>query len=373
MADKMSPEEATRMIGQQLTRTKSGLLAEKRLTGQPILDVFGVKKAYPLENQTNYYNTLKGSLGEQATGELLPSELAKTPEGQPFVNRDAYDQVMQASAKVKDSRMLSPEESALTIAYWKQAAPSLVPLAETIVQKHGGIPEWLGKQGPSYRTKRSEYSSVQGFTEDSKPVEYDQTERKWFVGGKETPADQIGRLISKTRPQMTDGQVTDVTNLLNAQGQLQQVQNLFDPEATGPVQDKLLAFQEYTGIKMPDLQGLSALSDDKVKLRTVLGSAINDYIKAITGAQMSEPEARRIMKALPKPGSADEAFLPALQEVMKITKMKLDTRLDVLETQDTVGVKKLRELATQRAMESTPSSRVKKQAGVSKVSSKFGF
>lgn len=328
--------------GPQLTAGSVGLQA-KVPSSNPLLKLFGVKETIPVGGP-NYFESLNSTLGPEVTAKLLPEGVARTPDGKPFVGKETADQLLQMSKSGDTGRMLSPEESKLTVAYWKEAAPSLVPMAEAIISKKGGLPEWLGKAGPSYRLKRSEYGSVQGFTEEGAPVEYDQTEKKWFVGGKETPAANIGRLLSKTRPQMSNEQINEVTNLLNAQTQLKEVRNLFDPTATGPIQDKLLGFQEFTGIKLPDLQGMSVLTDDKVRLRTILGSSINDYIKAITGAQMGEPEARRIMRVMPKAGSADEAFLPALQEIIKITEQKLNNRLDVLETQDTVGVKKLREL-----------------------------
>lgn len=350
--DKMNPEEAIKRIGQILLRNKSGQLFKEVPSEQPLLRLFGVKSSAPIESP-NYFETLRGSLGEQEATRLLPGEIPMTPEGVPFVSKEAYDQVMQASKGRESNRLLSPEESALTIGYWKEAAPALVPLAEAVVKSQGGLPEWLGKQGPSYRLKRSEFGNTIGFSDDGLPVEYEHTSRKFYVGGKETPANQVGRLLSKTKPQLTGEQINEVTNLLNSQAQLQEVKGLFDPAAVGPIQDRLLNFQQLTGIQLPDLQGLSAMTDDKMRFRTVLGSAVNDYIKAITGAQMSEPEARRIMRALPKAGSADEAFIPVLEEIMKITEQKLNNRLDVLETQDTVGISKLRELS-KRQKENAP-------------------
>lgn len=348
---KDNPEGAMEAITQILMKKASGPqlssgsvgLEAKVPSSNPLRKLFGMKDSIPVSGP-NYFESLNATLGPDVTAKLLPEGVARTPDGKPFVGKGTAEQLLQMSKSGDTGRLLSPEESKLTIAYWKEAAPSLVPMAEAILAKKGGLPEWLGKAGPSYRLKRSEYGSVQGFTEEGEPVEYDQTDKKWYVGGKETPAKNIGRLLSKTRPQLSNEQVNEVTNLLNAQTQLREVKNLFDPDAVGPIQDKLLGFQQFTGIKLPDLQGMSVLSDDKVRLRTILGSSINDYIKAVTGAQMSEPEARRIMRVMPQAGSADEAFLPTLNEIIKITDQKLDNRLNVLETQDTVGIKKLREL-----------------------------
>jgi hypothetical protein len=348
---------ASKATGLQLNTGKTpGSLTARMPVDQPLAALFGMKKNVPVSSP-NFMDTLGNTLGQETTAKLLPHNLPRTPEGQPFVSKDVFDQVMQASAKEDGKRLLSPEESKLTIGYWKEAAPSLVPLAESIMATQGGLPEWLGKQGPSYRLKRSEYGTVQGFTEEGEPVEQDPTTRKWFVGGKETPAENVGRLLSKTRPQMTEGQMNEVTNLLNSKSQINEIKRLFDPSAVGPVQDKLLSFQELTGIKLPDLHGISVMTDDKMKLRTVMGSNINDYIKTITGAAMSEPEARRIMRTMPKAGASDDAFLPVLAEIAKLVETKLDNRLDVLETQDTVGIKKLRELSSQRYQETKPKAK----------------
>jgi hypothetical protein len=58
-------------------------------------------------------------------------------------------------------------------------------------------------------------------------------------------------------------------------------------------------------------------------------NALNEYIKSVTGAAMSEPEARRIMEGMPKPGEglfdgdSPTQFKAKLDDAMKQTKMAL--------------------------------------------------
>lgn len=218
---------------------------------------------------------------------------------------------------------------------------------------------------------RKEFGGVQGFTEDGDPVEYEVSKRQWFVGGKPVAADQVGRLISKTRPQMSSEQINEVTNLLNAKNQLASIDSLFAEGASGPIEGRMYQASKSMGIDFGSLRGMASLTDDKVRLRTIMGSAINDYIKAITGAQMSEPEARRIMSVMPDPNAADAAFLPALQEIQRITNEKLDTRLAVLESQGTVGINKLKELSNKKRKPKPTTD--PNTGGAAGVANKFGF
>jgi hypothetical protein len=55
------------------------------------------------------------------------------------------------------------------------------------------------------------------------------------------------------------------------------------------------------------------------EFRTLVTNNINQQIKAITGAQLSEPEAQRIMKALPSLNLGDAAFEQRLKDAITIT------------------------------------------------------
>jgi hypothetical protein len=203
--------------------------------------------------------------------------------------------------------------------------------------------------------ERSPYYMDQGRDPvTGQPIVMDASSGKYFRGGQEVPASEVGRLLSKIRPQMSDGQTNEITNLLNATDQLQYAKSLFSPDATGPIEGRMYEFAKSSGVDIGGLRGIASLTDDKVKMRTVMGSAINDYIKAITGAQMSEPEARRIMSVMPDPKAADAAFEPAMNEIIRITEMKLGNRLNVLESQGTVGTEQIRGKLKERNKPPTP-------------------
>lgn len=167
--------------------------------------------------------------------------------------------------------------------------------------------------------------------------------------GKEIPYNQ--ELHGEPQPLVPDKlgpqEIEDLTNLAAARDQLVRAKTLVKSEATGPIQARLQDFQIETGIGLEALKGISGIDDDTIKFRTVLQSSINDYIKAITGAQMSEPEARRIMKALPKRGASDESFLPALNEVVRLSEEKLNRRMNVLESAGRRGVSDIRKSLSQ--------------------------
>lgn len=300
---KDDPEGAMRYIlsqkatGAQLQRDPQGRLAMEGERG-PLAKLFGLKpRLDPLLDQTNYAPTAEAA----NIAEFLPNGLMRSPDGQPMVDKSAFMTALQA--------------------------------AQSFGEK-----------------KRADFFSYIGNDPDSKmPVTYNAANNTFYKGGKTVDASELDRLLNKVKPQLEGGQINEVTNLLNAQSQLEEVKGLFNKDAVGPIQGRLFQASKLMGINLPDLKGMASMTDDKAKLRTVLASGINDYIKAITGAQMSEIEARRIMAAMPNANAADEAFMPMLEQVLKITDTKLKNRLDVLETQGTVGVKELRGLSRKQA------------------------
>lgn len=306
---------SSKATGPQLQATPTGQPAMRVPVDQPLMALFGMKKTVPV-NSPNFLDTAE----KAGIMEFLPSNLPKTTDGKPFIGKEAFMAALNT--------------------------------AQSFGQK-----------------SRSPYYAFLGFDEDSgDAVTFDHASQKAYKGGKEVPLDQLGRMLNKTRPQMSSEQMNEVTNLLNAKTQLNTVSALFDPEATGPLQARLYQASKTMGVDLGDLRGMAAITDNKVRLRTVMGSAINDYIKAITGAQMSEPEARRIMSVMPDPNASDEAFMPALQEIVRITDMKLENRLGVLESQGTVGIDKIRNLAARGRRTPTGGSKTKTEAAPKKKS-----
>jgi hypothetical protein len=182
---------------------------------------------------------------------------------------------------------------------------------------------------PEQRQPRPFALQAKGRTTKGEVVSFDPNRGIDVVsGGQPYSPETHGQVQPMVDPTLAGEQVKEVANLRNSVSQLNEVKSLFDKSATGPVQSRLQDFQIKTGIEIPVLRELTSITDEKVKFRTATQSAINDYIKAITGAQMSEPEAKRIMRALPNRNASDEAFIPALEEILKLSDKKLKNQLE---------------------------------------------
>jgi len=95
---------------------------------------------------------------------------------------------------------------------------------------------------------------------------------------------------------------------------LKDVKLLFRPNLTGPV----------TGRYQSVAKLLNSLSEeDRTKFTVSLNSYRNAMIKAITGAQMSEPEAKRLMKQMPDEKTSPKNFLNQLDYVQRETNRRI--------------------------------------------------
>jgi hypothetical protein len=355
--DKMDPNEAMKLImskatGYQLGQNKQGQTTRRMGYKNPLWNALGIHKNEVMQ-EGNFLEPLIAAVGEENAGKFLPAGLQRTADGKPFVPEDIYARaVSMAAGTKKESKnallgagewgeeYLKEKGTPGQLAAWRKMSP------ETQAE--------FAKIIPSFGTQRSEYFMDKGTTADGRSVQMDVSKNQWYIDGKPVDASEVGRTVPRLRPQLQSGQASEIASLLDARTQLARINDIFDPSITGPIENKLYQFSQATGIDLGVLQGVTTLTDSKVKLNTVMSSAINDYIKAITGAQMSEIEARRIMNALPKPGSADEAFLPALQEIQKITDMKLGNRIKVLKSQGTIGTEMLEGEADSAITTQTP-------------------
>lgn len=215
------------------------------------------------------------------------------------------------------------------------------------------IPSGAGYQGGSTGT----FKPV-GITKAGETVSPTR-EGQLIVKGKNgiaRPWDQAvdGELEPFIAPTIGTGDLGDIQRLQASLEQFKIVRELFDEKAVGPVQDRLITLSQFTGV---DLTGLftesSAFDSKSTAFRTALQSSINDYIKAVTGAQMSEAEAARLQKAIPAAGKAQEAFLPALEEANRIIETKLDSKLALLEAAGFRNVGGMRSVLKERRSKPT--------------------
>jgi hypothetical protein len=77
--------------GPKLTKTAGGQLQARLPVDQPLLRLFGVKHNVDV-NDPNYFQSAQAA----GVGQYLPTGLAQTPDGMPFVGKTAYDQALAA-------------------------------------------------------------------------------------------------------------------------------------------------------------------------------------------------------------------------------------------------------------------------------------
>lgn len=281
----------------KLEANPTGGFYERKPSSQPLLRLFGATQKVPIKGN-NYYPVLKSLLGDVQ----LPTNVPAEPSGEPFVSEELF------------KSMVSPELSAARLV-----------------------------SGGGKNTPRPFALQEKGRLKNGKPVSYDPTDGEYKLpdGSVYDPAKhgEIGKTVEGLP---SPEERAEIEKLFDSKKQLARVGQLFDPKFTGPAESRLGSFAQFTGV---DVQDLKAKFPDDVKFRTAYQGVVNDYIKAITGAQMSEVEAKRIMKALPNIGASDEAFLPALKEIQRVVDEKLNTRFDVLEGLGIRGIGELRKQA----------------------------
>lgn len=109
------------------------------------------------------------------------------------------------------------------------------------------------------------------------------------TGSYKTPPSEAGS--TPRRSALPSGEKKAASDIEAAEAKIRNIQTLYNPEFVGPVQGRF----NLAKIKTP------GISIDKNLARFVAANTTlkNEVIKFITGAQMSEPEANRIMQQIP--------------------------------------------------------------------------
>jgi len=100
----------------------------------------------------------------------------------------------------------------------------------------------------------------------------------------------------------------------NAKIVLKDIATSFDPNFVGPVAARAGKMSKFVG---------SLTDEQQVKFYGNVAEYKNSIIKAITGAQMSETEAKRIVQQIPDENAAPKAFLAGLQRAYVMTDRRL--------------------------------------------------
>lgn len=138
-------------------------------------------------------------------------------------------------------------------------------------------------------------------------------------------AQGIERVPDKARDQIT----LDMYNLKN----LYRVAGKFDPKFVGPVAGRKGNMTEWFG---------SMGIDEKV-FRAEVQNYVDQLIKSTTGAQMSEPEAKRIMRETVSFNTNADSYFATLKSNIETLKMKINSGLETLKAtkHDTSGLEDL--------------------------------
>lgn len=101
---------------------------------------------------------------------------------------------------------------------------------------------------------------------------------------------------------------------------LDNIESLKKRGYVGPIQGRISQFKQAFG----------GAKEDQAQLVSALAAFRNQLIKEITGAQMSEPEARRIMQQIPKITDPDTVFDSNLKETRKNMERVRQRMLEVM-------------------------------------------
>ena len=118
--------------------------------------------------------------------------------------------------------------------------------------------------------------------------------------------------------------------------EFENIRGMFDPEFLTTVgRARSTAAEAMSRWNVLDLfPGEKERYEDKTKFFAAVSDRANRYIKEITGAQMSEAEASRLLKAIPNVADDPAAFMQKLNFVMEVSEAALDQYERVLAKTD---------------------------------------
>lgn len=128
--------------------------------------------------------------------------------------------------------------------------------------------------------------------------------------------DKFG-LSAKKSGELSDKQVDDLSNIQVALDQVNDF-NFKALTTTGPVEGRVRAFAESLGVES---------NLDFVELKAQVNATLADYMKAISGAAISEPEAQRLSAILPQAKDSAPAFKAKLARFEKQLRSRLKTKV----------------------------------------------
>lgn len=285
--------------GPQVTKSATGQLQTSVPTDQPLLRLFGVKQKVPIEDP-NYLEAARAA----GLDKFLPSGLARTPDGMPFVSGKALDNARELknikTAGADEVPITDPGTLGFARAFVQARAPETLDSFDQMV-KTGSFTKKMLSQLPSFVTGRQDFFSPQGFYPTAsgfKGVAYNSARDKWSV--QDLPTD--GNLPGK--PRVASSEEADFfakAETLNTV--MGQVAKLYSDDKVGPFAGRVgRAIDTYTPFT----------DSERSSLRNYTAKMFNNMIYLRSGKQINQEEANRMgeefMNINNTPGAFKTAF-----------------------------------------------------------------
>lgn len=312
---KAEAEQQARMQEEQLKLQKTRQWMDvAAMAGDAVSKAIQVTR----ENQKrSFVNTLADSMALKAS--LTPNKDGQTASFDP----DKQD-IVGSAVRINPDPFIS------------QLAKSAIPVAQTgtparsfesylIGQVNAGLmtpeeaAEQLGQLKPS--------NVVIGYTEDGIPI-YSNT-KSVKPGAQPLPTAKVDGGVFEKPARVSETELGKQADAEGVRLAVKEIEDNYDDSFVGPVAGRLNTLKQTFDKTATDKRG---------KFITGLSSYRNAAIKAITGAQMSEPEAKRIMKQLPNEKMSKTDFKAKLRISSKLLEQGLEKRRKQLQKGGFTGV-----------------------------------
>ena len=127
-------------------------------------------------------------------------------------------------------------------------------------------------------------------------------------------------IATEPKPLPSAGERIDIADALASEDALNNLGTLFDSEFVGPIKGRIGSVKDAIGLN-PQLQS---------EFLAATSAFTNAIIKQITGAQMSEPEAKRIKKQIPEPTDPPTVWRAKRNQSLKNIAFMKKRRIQVL-------------------------------------------
>lgn len=139
-----------------------------------------------------------------------------------------------------------------------------------------------------------------------------------LMAGNRAVAGQTAQLMVPDKPGAS--QIKDLIDDASTLERINSLGKLYDQSYVGPVRGRYGAMSELIG----------GIGEDEADFRAEVSTLKNQVIKQITGAQMSEPEANRIMKQIPDAENPPVVFEARLKRTRENVLMMAKKRREIL-------------------------------------------